>query len=179
VVTDGVSSGLPESFVGFIRDIVETGRLASADEVRQIIAAMAVAPFSTRRIRVSASVREVDQTERLGARADSLAVHLFKRIWLDRQWTESTSVDDFLGDVAVAVKHPTAMLLAYRRQGRLFTASISFTTHVVPEVRRGADAGRYPLLVVVYDVEEEAIVTAYMFSSIQTLNLPGDVRWLK
>jgi hypothetical protein len=169
----------PASLPLLVATLVDTGRSATEDEARQIIDAMAAAPFTSRIVRVPPLVRTADPAKRVGSGADSLIVHLIKRIWVERQWSESTTADDFLVDIRAAIRHPTARLLAYRRSGQTFAATITQTSLVVPVTRQGMEAPHYPDMLVVYDVEADAVVTAYMFSTIENVRIPGDTRWLR
>lgn len=70
-----------------IRELIQTGRAATEDEIERIVERMATAPFDTRIVRVRVAARGVSyRGQTLGARADSLTFHLVKRVALDRQW---------------------------------------------------------------------------------------------
>jgi hypothetical protein len=134
-----------------IRGLVRSDRSVTEPELSQIIDRIAEAPFPT-----------IDQ-------------HLAKRI-TEGQWTSGTSAEEYLADLRRAVKDRDARVLVYERRGGAIAAIMTETNRVVPPDRRGAEA--LPLLYVVYSADRGILVTGYQASSLETLFIPKDARWL-
>ena len=70
-----------------IRDLVRTGRSATAAEVERIFERMVAAPFDLRMVRVRVEERGAGYLgHTLGRDAESLTYHLVKRVALEEQW---------------------------------------------------------------------------------------------
>jgi hypothetical protein len=65
----------------------------------------------------------------------------------------------------------------YERGSDLVVATVSPAGDVVPAHRRGANW--MPNLLVVYSALHGSVVTGYMFSTEDKLNLPERIRWLR
>lgn len=114
---------------------------------------------------------------RLLARADSLSIHLVKRV-VEGQWATGTTTADYLSDIRATVQAPSARILVTEADwGGSFAAAITPTTDVVPAGRRGPGAQR--LLFVLYSANDAILKTAYMFSDLTTLRLSGKTVWLR
>ena len=110
-------------------------------------------------------------------REPSLLVHFVKRTLSEEQWSTTTTIDDYAGDLRRAALAADAQVLAYTRWGDRFAATITPTRQVVPEQRLGRKA--CPNLIVIYSADRGVVVTGYMFTGLPDLNLPGDVLWLR
>jgi hypothetical protein len=67
--------------------------------------------------------------------------------------------------------------MVYERAGDLVAATISTTDDIVPTSRRGVNAE--PNLLVVFSARHGSVLSGYMFSTIEKLNLPERIRWLR
>ena len=161
-----------------IRELVQTRRRATPREIEQIIERMATAPFTPDLVRVPSHERSLRYLGRyLGARADSLAYHLAKRVLVDRQWAEGTTEQQYLADLRRAVRAPSSRLLLYIRHGRFVAATITSTRRVLPPGRRNRRTR--PRLLVVYLADRGIILTGYQFGALDALDVPEDALWLK
>jgi len=151
---------------------------AFSDDVQRIVDRMATAPFSRRLVRVPRLDRGLSHGSLvLGRTADSLLYHFVKRIRGERQWSDDTTVDQYLEDLRTAVQHPQAKLLLYERAADVIAATMSPTYEIVAPKRLGER--RLPYLLVVHSARHGTLRTGYMFSRIQELDLPEVIRWLK
>ncbi len=161
-----------------IRELIQTGRAATPDEVERIVERMATAPFDTRLVRVRLTARGASyQGHTLGARADSLTFHLVKRVVLDQQWATGTTADQYVADLRRAVRVPASHLAVYERQGGSIAAIVTSTDQVLPSARRGP--AELPNLVVIYSADRGIIVSGYQFSTLERTSVPQEARWLK
>lgn len=135
-----------------IRDLIQTGRDATAEEIDQITKRMA------------------------GARFPSLNAHLVKHVD-DEQWVTGTTEQEYLSDLQRAIQDESARLAVYKRRGGNLASVLAETERIVDERRRGLDWE--PLLFVAYSADRGIIVTGYQASSLSRITLPEDVRWLK
>lgn len=160
-----------------IRHLIATGGPATEAEVQVVIDRMAAAPFSRDVYRVPRALRIEYLGQTLGARADSLSIHLVKRV-VEGQWATGTTTADYLSDIRATVQAPSARILVTEADwGGSFAAAITPTTDVVPAGRRGPGAQR--LLFVLYSANDAILKTAYMFSDLTTLRLSGKTVWLR
>jgi hypothetical protein len=151
---------------------------ATPADVDAIVRRMATAPFNRHPVRV----RVADQNLTYGGTAfghlaDSLELHLAKRIQREGQWSEETTVAEYLADLRVAVVQPNARVLVYQRAGQIFAGIISPTLQTVPRERLGQ--AWLPNVLVVHSATRGTLRTGYMFSTIHALNLPEEIRWLR
>lgn len=161
-----------------IRELIQTARAATPDEIERIIERVATAPFDTRIVRVRVAARGVRyRGQTLGARADSLTFHLMKRVVLDRQWVDGTSADDYVDDLRRAVRDPVARITVYERHGGAVAATVTPTEQILPPERRGPVA--QPHLAVFYSADRGIIVSGYQFSALDQTSIPQEARWLR
>lgn len=115
------------------------------EEVARILEHIARAPFNTRIIDVPPVLvgREFFGS-RLGAREDSLTVHLAQRVFADEQWSDNTTREEFLEDVEQAVLHPEAGLAVYEARRTDYAAVAAPNT--IPSERLGQAPGRYVIV---------------------------------
>lgn len=106
--------------------------------------------------------------------ADSLEGHLEKRK-IDGQWAVSTTADEYLLDAQSAARSASTVAVYFRRGGSL-AALVGSTADIVPTSRLGPRC--QPNLLVVYSADRGKVISAYQFSSLAQLALPGDTRWL-
>jgi hypothetical protein len=120
-----------------IRELIQTGRPATKDEVEAIIERMATASFEPRVTSVPVPERGITYDGyRLGARVPSLAYHLVKRIVLDRQWADGTTEEQYLEDLRRAARAPTARFVIYEHRGGHVAITLTPTSVVVPQTAR-------------------------------------------
>ena len=113
----------------------------------------------------------------LGAREDSLFYHLVKRVLLDEQWAEGTTVDRFLADLRAAVRSTEARLVIYADWGGPVAATITPTSVIVPATRRSRQS--QPNLLVIYSADRGMLVSGYQSSTLGKTRIPQEALWLK
>lgn len=161
-----------------IRELVQTGREATSEEVERVIAHIAAAPFDPRAVRVAADHRPLTYHRRaLGHREDALFYHLVQRVVVEAQWADGTTAECYLADLRDAVRAPDARLAVYARRGGHIAVTVTPTDRVLPPRRRGI--GELLNLLVVYSADRGMIVTGYQFSTIEATGIPREARWLK
>ncbi len=139
---------------------------------------MAAAPFSRESVRVPVDERGTRyHGHQLAARAESLSYHLVKRVVIEQQWLDGTSVAQYLEDIRRAVRHPSARLAVSERRGGHLAAIVTPTDLVVFPARRGVKPERQ--LLVIYSADRGIIVTGYQFSELPETGIPSEARWLK
>ncbi|HET7037316.1 MAG TPA: hypothetical protein VFI42_16645 [Thermomicrobiaceae bacterium] len=159
-----------------IRELIATKRAATEAEIDAIIERMATAPFNQQVVRVPTRIRGVSyQGQTLGTQADSLFLHLVRRVVEDQQWALGTTEQEYLADLRAAIRDPAARLLVYERQGGPIAVILAPSN--VPPSRRGPTA--LPLFVVVYSADHGSLISGYLASSQVAVNVPGDARWLR
>lgn len=135
-----------------IRELIRTRRDATAEEIGQITRRMARAPFPT------------------------LSKHLTQRI-AERQWADRTSEYEYRADLRRAIQDEAGRLTVFQRRGGNLAAILTETERILGKNQRGADWE--PLLFVVYSADRGIIVSGYQASSLDTISLPKDARWLR
>ncbi|MEX0783239.1 MAG: hypothetical protein WD557_11355 [Dehalococcoidia bacterium] len=93
----------------------------------------------------------------------------------DRQWTAATTAIEFRSDIDEAIR-AAARLGLYLRRGGYMAATIAATDRVVPTERIGRI--KRPYTFVVYSADRDTLVTAYQFTSMDTIVVPGDALWV-
>jgi hypothetical protein len=151
---------------------------ASPEDVDRIVQRMATAPFNQHPTRVPLRDRgTVYGSIVLRRLADPLEVHLVKRVVVEEQWAFGTTMDEYLADLRSAILHDRASLLVYERTNDLVAATMTPTDDVVPASRRGVNSE--PNMLVVYSARHGSVLSAYMFSTVERLDLPEAIRWLR
>jgi|GEM_PF-5730541 len=135
-----------------IRSLIRTGRDATAEEVGQIAQRISVASFP--------------DTSR----------HLARRI-TERQWSPGTTEHAYLEDLRRAARYDMSRIAIYVRRGGNLSAILAQSERVLPAHRRGEKS--LPLLFVVYSADRAIILSGYQATSLQTIALPEDIRWLR
>jgi hypothetical protein len=159
-----------------IRELVRTRRPASYDEVEQMLARMATAPFLSRPLAVPPADRGAEyQGKPLGRRADSGTYHLVKRVVIEEQWADGTTLDSYLNDLRRAVRDPSARLVVFERRGGALAATVTPTERVLTPERRGAQT--LPHLLVIYSADRGMIVTGYQFSAVERVGISQEATW--
>jgi hypothetical protein len=161
-----------------IRELIQTGHLPLQGERAQIIERIAAAPFDPRVLPVRQRHRGLTYAgQTLGDRAPALIYHVVQRVVVDRQWGSSTGATDYLEDLHRSVLWPSALLAVYARRGGHTATVLTGTEDVLPAARRGPEW--LPEFAVIYSADRGTIVTGYQFSSLATLALPDELRWLQ
>jgi hypothetical protein len=159
-----------------IRELIQTGRPATTEEIDQIVERMATAPFASRLVRVRQELRGIEfEGEVFGARAESLRYHLAERILVNRQWVAGTTAAQYVEDLRHAVRHSRARLVVFERRGGPMAAVL--VSNMVPASRLGSRALLW--IFVVYSADRGTIVSGYQASGLSTISIPEDARWLK
>lgn len=101
-----------------IIELTESGRRATDDELAQIVAHVAQAPFARRLIRPPRWWREA--LAQCGivvpTRVPAGEFHLLRRVYLDQQWPPGTTLEAYVGDLRQVIQHPEAKI-SYRHYG--------------------------------------------------------------
>ena len=161
-----------------IRDLIETGRQATPEELEQIIERMAMAPFEPRIRGVSPEDQGIAyQGHVLGEREASLFYHLVKRVMVEEQWVHGTTADEYVADMRRVIRTPSARLVVYSERGGALAAALAPTAEVVSVQRQGPRA--LTNVAVIYSADRGIIVTGYQFSTLDRLRIPEGARWLK
>jgi hypothetical protein len=162
-----------------IQELIARPRTATADEIGQIINRIASAPFDTEMQRVPRALRGLTyQGITLGAEADALTIHLFKRVLADEQWAVGTDATAYLETLRAAVHTPLARLVLYRQwDTRDIAAVITRTGESVDPDRLGAKAEAY--LIVLYEANRGILLSGYQFSTMEAIRIPRDALWLR
>jgi hypothetical protein len=168
----------PDPIDQLIREVIDTPRAVTTHEVQRIIERIASAPFNPAVVRVPGRERGAKYVGRtLGARESSLDYHLVKRVVIERQWAEGTTADDYLDDLRRAARSDAAHLALFAERGDHIVAVATPTADVVPANRRGEEW--QPNVLVVYSADRGMIRTGYQFSSLQAVDVPVEVQWLR
>jgi hypothetical protein len=161
-----------------IRELIQTRRAATSEEIEHIVADIAAAPFDPRAVPVATDHRALTyQGRTLGNREDALFYHLVQRVVVERQWADGTTAERYVTDLRRAMRAPEARLAIYARRGGHIAITVTPTDLAIPPRRRGI--GELPHLLVVYSADRGIIVTGYQFSAIEATGIPNEARWLK
>lgn len=158
-----------------IREILQSGRAVSADELHRILSRVAAAPFDRRIVPVPADERGLSHLGRtLGNREDSLFLHLLRRVVLDEEWAVGTGEAEYLEDVRRAAGDSSARLAIYTRRGE--PMALIQAPNTLPASKLGPLAK--PWLCAVYSADRGMLVSGYQ--SVGTpRGVPGDARWFR
>ena len=157
-----------------IRDLIQTRREATAEEIDRIVRRMATAPFMGV-VRVPTRDRGLSYLGRtVGTREDSLFYHLAKRV-SEGQWRSGTTETEYLRDLRDAVSDPEARLVVYALEGGNFAAVLAENS--VPDTRLGDEPEAY--VFVVYSANRGRIFSGYQASSIETISVSENPLWLR
>src|SRR5690349_20822962 len=100
-----------------IREIIREKREPTTRERVRITARLATAPFNLRVVGVPSHLRGLRVGDSvLGARADSLSLHLARRVAVDRQW-QATDESAYLTDLRGVAGAPSAAVWLYASRG--------------------------------------------------------------
>jgi hypothetical protein len=139
-----------------IVELIESGRQATDDELSQIVAYVAQAPFASRLVRPPRWWREA--LARCGtavpARVPASEFHLFRRVYLDEQWPPGTTLETYVRDLRQAIRHPKAEIWTYRYYG---APAIGF---LAPSHISGTPAST-PFIFVAYSPQYGTLITGY------------------
>lgn len=78
-----------------IRELLNSKRAPTEEDIKKILDHVAKAPFSTRPVPVNKSLRgQVFQGHEQGKSESSIIAHLAKRVLLDQEWAETVTIVD-------------------------------------------------------------------------------------
>lgn len=161
-----------------IRELIESQRSATVREVGAILRRMAAAPFNPRPVSVPFEERSLRYGNyRLEPCVPSSTYHLVKRVVVERQWAEGTTMNEYLADLRRAVAAEGADLGVYRRRGGHIAVTLSPTAAVIPSARLGSEPR--PIVLVVYSADRSMILTGYQVSTLDQTGIPLECRWLR
>ncbi|MBL7184431.1 MAG: hypothetical protein ISS50_08280 [Anaerolineae bacterium] len=147
-----------------IVELIESGRRATEEELSQIVAHVAQAPFASRPVRPPGWLREA--LARLGitmpARVPAGEAHLLKRVYYDQQWPVGTTTDRFVADLRLAIRHPDACVWTYEYFGEPCVGLLA------PSHIRGTP-GAKPYIFVAYSARYGTLTTGYQASGPETI----------
>ncbi len=160
-----------------IRSMVSGGRADTHATVEAIQARISSVGFDGSLRRVPHALRGLSYLgKRLDRRERSDLIHVARRVLIDEQWSERTTLRSYLDDLRRAVRHPDARFAVYHRRGGALAAILAPTNLIVSSESRGARA--LAGLIVVYSADRGCLITGYQYSSEATLYIPGDAQWL-
>jgi len=147
-----------------IIELIESGRKATDDELAQIVAHVAQAPMASRLIRPPSWLRKA--LARFGitmpARVPASEAHLLKRIYYDQQWPVGTTIDQFIADLRLAIRHRDVRVWTYEYFGEPRVGLLA------PSHIRGTPGAR-PYIFVVYSARYGTLTTGYQASGPETI----------
>lgn len=114
-----------------IRALIDAGRQATDEEQQWIIAHVAQAAVSFRRVKINQWLRQeliARGVQILSDKLPSVQLHLLKRIHVDGQWPPETTVAQFTADLHQAVAHPDVQMWTYRWLGEPFAGFLAPST---------------------------------------------------
>jgi hypothetical protein len=158
-----------------IRDLLISGREPTPAEVQRVVERIASAPFNPREIAVDPDLIGRDYLgQRIPAHAPASLAHLWKRVLVDEQWAEGTTIDEYLADLRISMRdgQPQVMIAVIRDSPSAGVLALN----QVPAERRGLNAG--PLVFVGYSVNGGMITTGYQTVDQSRIRLPRNARWL-
>lgn len=162
-----------------IHDLITHPRSANEQEIRLIIDRIASAPFNT-------EIQDVPVRDRgrsylgitLGLHAESLMLHLIRRVTGDEQRAIGTTADAYVGSLRRAIRDPNARLALYQQWGmRDMAVAIAPTRGTLEPEQLGPDAEEN--IIVVYNATRGILTSGYQFSTMDTIHIPGDALWLR
>src|SRR5215217_2186126 len=161
-----------------IRRIIAGLHTATSGDVDQIVERVATASFNPEIIPVPGSMRGLDDLGNvLSRRESSILTHLVKRVLVEHQWSNRTTIDDYLGDLRGIRPHDSTRLALFSRRAGSMVVALATTEEIVPEQRGGA---RWqPVFVVAFSADRGIIVSGYQASGLDKVAIPGDAQWLK
>jgi hypothetical protein len=164
-----------QSVENLIRALVRRERAPIKSDIERIRVRLGIAPFNEQSIRVPIGQRGLTYLGRtVQARDESAFVHLVRRVVLDRQWANGTSIDEYVADLRQLVALSDTMFVIYDRgQGPIVGA---FGPNRIPVARRG-DMYQ-PYLYVVYSADRGSIITGYQVSGLNVIDVSDDPLWL-
>lgn len=161
-----------------IRELVDTNRAATAEEVVRIIDRMATVPFASHEVKINPQEQGASyHGMMLGARADSLTYHLIKRVAIEQQWAQGTTAQGYVTDLRRAIRDDETQLTVYRRRGGAMAAIVVPTARILPPDRRGPKPA--PKMIVIYSADRGRIISGYQFSTFTVTGVPPEAQWLK
>lgn len=148
-----------------IHTLIDSNRQATVEELRQIVAHVADAPFSSRPLKINRWLRQELEARDLDMPSEklpSVEIHLLKRIHLDRQWPVDTTAEQFTADLHQAVQHPDVRIWTYRWLGEAFAGFLA-PSHVknVPNPEA--------FIFVAYSADYDVIKTGFQASGPDTV----------
>jgi len=97
-----------------IRRIIAGLHTATSGDVDQIVERVATASFNPEIIPVPGSMRGLDYLGNvLSRRESSILTHLVKRVLVEHQWSNRTTIDDYLGDLRRGIRHDSTRLALF------------------------------------------------------------------
>jgi hypothetical protein len=162
-----------------IHELIVHPRPATERELQLITDRIASAPFNRDIQNVPARVRGWKYLGvTIGRNADSLFLHLVRRVIGDEQWAVGTTVDEYVESLRRAVRDPMARLALYRQWGaRHMAVVIAPTGNVLGPERVGPDAQAN--IIVIYNATRGILISGYQFSTMDKIHIPGDAIWLR
>jgi hypothetical protein len=113
----------------------------------------------------------------LSVREPSLIYHLVKRVVIEEQWAVGTTAEQYVADLRRGAMHSQARLAVMLHRGEYLALVVAPTANAVPAERLGPQW--QPDLLVVCSVEHGMLRTGYQFSTLNRIDDPPEVRWLR
>lgn len=147
-----------------IVELIESDRRATEDELSQIVAHVAQAPFASRPVRLPRWLREALAQGDIAvpARMPACEAHLLKRIYYDQQWPQGTTTERFIADLRLAIRHPDVHVWTYEYFGEPCVGLLA-PSHI------RETPGAKPYIFVVYSAQHGTLTTGYQASGPETI----------
>jgi hypothetical protein len=158
-----------------LRELLASGRAPTAAEVHLVVDHIATAPFNSREIAVDPEIIGQGYLgQRIPARASASLAQLWKRVLIDEQWSDGTTVEEYIADLRTSASDgmPKVMIAVIRESPSAGILAVNLT----PDERRGPNAGS--LMFIGYSVNGGMITTGYQTDDLTRIKLPGSARWL-
>lgn len=118
------------------------------------------------------------QGNALGARVDSLTLHLVRRVEAEKQWAVGTTAGEYVGHLHQAAQEDSGHIALFRQWGIRDIVAIIVPTHRVLEMRQRGPKWE-PNLVVLYRADRGMLISGYQFSTMDAIHIPDDALWLR
>jgi len=144
--------------------LIESRRRATDEELSQLVAHVAQAPFASRLVRPPHWWREALARRGIAvpARVPASEAHLLKRIHYDQQWPVGTTTDQFVADLRLAIRRPDARVWTYEYFGEPYIGLLA------PSHIRGTP-GAKSYIFVAYSARYGTLTTGYQASGPETI----------
>lgn len=175
-----------QTVIAFVQAVISGGHVPTPSEITELRKYVASRPFNTTPQRIDQTLATVllDVTS-LPSKIPSLELHLYKRVFHDKQWSQSNQLTDYESDIQAAFLDGAGLLVFYSQlQGYVICA---LAPNNIPRSRLGVQARSR--IYAVYSVKKDEIITGYQTNyhpvdnnsssdPLDNLAIGGDAVWL-